>query len=248
MLQTFHARVVATRDLTHDVRVITLGLQSPTDMSFEAGQFVSFSVTKPGLPFPLTRPYSIASPPTRTNEIDILLNLVPDGPGSNYLFSLHKDDAVTFKGPAGSFVLRDYPDRGLLFVATGTGIAPFWSMIPARLPSATSVTLLWGLRSERDLYYQDELAALAARHPEFSFETTLSRPSDAWQGAHGHVQQLIERRIAKVDDVAVYICGGSAMTTSVTALIRARGVCPIHKELYYKESADAPAVSDGAPQ
>jgi hypothetical protein len=63
-----------------------------------------------------------------------------------------------------------------------TGIAPIRSMIHTRLPSPTPVTLIWGLRHERDLYYQDELAALAAQYPEFSYTITLSQPSPAWTG------------------------------------------------------------------
>ena len=72
-------------------------------------------------------------------------------------------------------MLREYPDRRLLFVATGTGIAPIRSMLHARLPSPTPVTLIWGLRHERDIYYQNELAELAAEFPEFSGLRSRSR-------------------------------------------------------------------------
>ena len=91
--------------------------------------------TETGLRFPVTRPYSIASPPSNRCAIELLFNLVPGGPGSTFLFSLQSGDPVSFRGPAGTFVLRDYPDRRLLFVATGTGIAPIRSMLHARLPS-----------------------------------------------------------------------------------------------------------------
>jgi NAD(P)H-flavin reductase len=140
---------------------------------------------------------------------------------------------VSFRGPAGTFLLREYPDRRLLFVATGTGIAPLRSMIYARLPSPTPVTLIWGLRNESDLYYQEELAELATEFPEFSYTVTLSQPSPEWRGARGRVQSVIESTIDRVDDLAVYVCGGHEMIQSVTALIRARGMCPIHREQYY---------------
>jgi NAD(P)H-flavin reductase len=232
-MQIFTANVGGISDLTHDVRVVRLDLRDPGEISFLAGQFVSFEVQKPGLRFPVTRPYSIASPPSSQNTIDLLLNLVPGGPGSEYLFSLKRGDPVSFRGPAGAFVLREYPDRRLLFVATGTGIAPVRSMIHARLPSPTPVTLIWGLRSERDLYYQEELAELAEQFPEFSYTITLSQPSPQWQGHTGRVQPAVEAAIGRVDDLAVYICGARDMITSVTALIRSRGVCPIHWEQYY---------------
>ena len=232
-METFTAQVGEIDNLTHDVRVIKLELIHPAEIRFQAGQFVSFEVPKPGLPFPVTRPYSIASPPSDRDVIDLLLNLVPGGPGSTFLFSLQSGDPVSFRGPAGTFVLRDYPDRRLLFVATGTGIAPIRSMLHARLPSPTPVTLIWGLRHERDVYYQNELAELAAEFPEFSYAITLSQPSASWTGAVGRVQSHIEPHIATVDDLAVYVCGSHAMITSVTEQIRSRGTCPIHREQYF---------------
>jgi CDP-4-dehydro-6-deoxyglucose reductase, E3 len=232
-VDTFTADIVRLTDLTHDVRLIALELHDPPELHFQAGQFVSFEVPKPGLRFPVTRPYSIASPSSDPHTIELLFNLVPGGPGSTFLFSRQVGDTVSFKGPAGTFVLRDYPDRRLLFVATGTGIAPIRSMLHARLPSPTPVVLIWGVRHERDCYFQDELAALAARYPEFSYTTTLSQPSPEWTGAVGRVQPLVEAHTARVDDLAVYVCGSREMITSVTALIRSRGICPIHTEQYF---------------
>jgi NAD(P)H-flavin reductase len=232
-MQTFTSHVGNVTDLTHDVRVISLELVQPAEIHFQAGQFVSFEVPAPELPFPVTRPYSIASPPSNRSVIDLLFNLVPGGPGSTFLFSLRPGEPVSFRGPAGTFVLRDYTERRLLFVATGTGIAPIRSMIRARLPSPTPVTLVWGLRHERDLYYQSELAALAEEFPEFSCTITLSQPSPSWTGAIGRVQSHIEPHLANVADLAAYVCGSREMITSVTEQIRSRGTCPIHREQYY---------------
>ena len=232
-METFTAKVGKIDNLTHDVRVIRLELIDPAAIRFQAGQFVSFEVPKRGLPFPVTRPYSIASPPSNPHVLELLLNLVPGGPGSTFLFSLQSGDPVTFRGPAGTFVVREYPDRRLLFVATGTGIAPIRSMLHARLPSPTPITLVWGLRHEHDVYYQDELATLAEQYPEFSYTITLSQPSPSWTGAVGRVQSHLESHIASVDDLAVYICGSKPMITSVIEQIRSRGTCPIHREQYY---------------
>jgi NAD(P)H-flavin reductase len=232
MLQTFAAQVARVEDLTHDVRVLSLELREPGEIHFQAGQFVSFKVPKAGLRFPVTRAYSIASAPSNPRTIELLFNLVPGGPGSTFLFSLKHGEPVRFRGPAGTFVLREYPDRRLLFVATGTGIAPIRSMIHTRLPSPTPVTLIWGVRHERDLYFQDEFATLAARYPEFSYTMTLSRPSPAWTGAVGHVQSLVEAHTSQWNDAAVYVCGSRPMIESVIALVRSRGTCPIHREQY----------------
>lgn len=237
-IQLYTARAGSIRTLTHDVREIVLRLLEPKEMTFKAGQFVSFEVTNPKTARPVMRPYSIASPPSQTATITLLLNLVPGGPGSTYLFSLKEGDETQFKGPAGNFYIRDEPTKDLLFVATGTGIAPICSMLYDRLERgfARSITLFWGLRSQKDLYYQDELRALAARHANFTHMTTLSRPEPGWTGATGRVSKLVEDRLTSVANLAVYLCGNSAMIADVTALINKKGLCPIYREKYYDDT------------
>jgi CDP-4-dehydro-6-deoxyglucose reductase, E3 len=234
-LQLFTVRVGRVRDLTHDVRELDLHLVEPSTITFKAGQFVSFEVGRNEKHQLLTRPYSIASPPSRPDVVTLLFNLVPGGPGSTYLFSLKEGDETRFKGPTGAFWLRDDSTREHLFVATGTGIAPIRAMLLALFEknAACSATLFWGLRSQRDLYYQDELAAWARAHPTFSFVTTLSRPEDGWPGAHGRVTRLVEERIASVKNLAAYLCGNEGMLQDVTAVIQKKGLCPIYREKYY---------------
>jgi NAD(P)H-flavin reductase len=229
--------------LTHDVREIELELREPPHIRFAAGQFVSFEIERPGRSA-ATRAYSIASSPIRNTAIDLVLNHVPGGPGSEYLCGLGEGDSTTFTGPVGSFTLRD-GSRDLLFVATGTGIAPFRSMLYslADARSMRRATLLWGLRSERDLYYQDELADLQTRLPQFSFTTTLSQPAGDWRGAVGRVSLLIERTVTNVDTLDVFLCGNAGMIRQVRDIIRSRGLCPIHVEQYYDEHA----ASNSAP-
>ncbi len=241
-MQTFQATVVRRRDLTHDVREIELRLDEPSDIEFTAGQFVSFQIPIPERPHPLTRPYSIASPPSLRSAVTLLFNRVPGGPGSSFLYALAPGDVIQFRGPAGTFTLRDVPERDLLFVATGTGIAPLRSMLLARLqePSGGRILLVWGLRSERDLYYQDELRALADQHQRFSFVTTLSQPSDRWTGEVGRVPRIVEERLPSVEGLSVYLCGNSGMIRDVTDIIRQRGLCAIHREQYYRDVVPAP--------
>src|SRR5262245_2492621 len=168
-LQLFRARVSRVRDLTHDVRELDLDLVSPREIAFVAGQFVSFEIRIPGAALPITRPYSIASPPRQSRRVTLLFNRVPGGPGSGFLYGLRPGDEVQFRGVAGMFQLEDVPGRDILFVATGTGIAPIRSMLLDLFDrnDCRAVTLFWGVRSERDLYYQDELEALARSRDSF---------------------------------------------------------------------------------
>lgn len=233
-MQTFTAAVSRITDLTHDVREIELRLVEPPRIRFQPGQFVSFEVERTGTAFPITRAYSIASSPDEDDRILLLLNLVPGGSGSGYLFRLREGDETGFRGPAGSFTLPPGP-RDLLFVATGTGIAPFRSMLwwLAEHEPSRRVTLFWGVRSERDVYYQDELARLRERLANFSSVTSLSRPSGAWTGATGRVTPLVDARIESVANLEVFVCGNSGMIADVVSIIRRKGICPIRREQYY---------------
>lgn len=235
MTTSYQAEVSRIRDLTHDVRELELALREPPRLSFKAGQFISFDVPKHGLLHPVVRPYSIASPPSIDDRVTLVFNLVQGGPGSQYLYGLRTGDAVRFKGPAGSFYLREDANRHMLCVATGTGIAPLRSMIATELERQrpNPVTLFWGLRYERDLYYRDELEALASRFPRFSFVTCLSQPGPDWPGVRGRVTELVQERVSSVRDLAVYLCGNGAMIKDVTALLQAKGLCPIYREKYY---------------
>jgi NAD(P)H-flavin reductase len=238
-MQTFRGKVEAIRQLTHDVREIRIRLTEAGTIQFKAGQFISFQVPLPGSDRTVTRPYSIASPPHQQQSLDLVLNLVPGGPGSSYLFNLKVGDETSFKGPAGSFYLRESV-RSPLLVATGTGIAPLRSMLYALLEKHASrpVTLFWGLRNQRDLYYQDEWQTLAAKHPEFRYVVTLSRPQGTWEGRIGRVTTLVEQEIQSVQTVEAYLCGNSGMIKDVTAVLNGKGLCPIYREKYYDDAGE----------
>jgi len=240
----FTAKVTNVLQLTHDVRQIDFELLDPREIHFQAGQFISFEVPDARTGRMVTRPYSIASSPDSPHVISLLLNLVPGGPGSTYLFGLRQGDTTSFAGPAGNFYLRDDPARELLFVATGTGIAPLRSMVWANAGRSAprGAILLWGLRSQRDLYYREELADLEKRHPNFSCTITLSRPEAGWPGVTGRVTDLVRQQVSDVKRLAVYLCGNSGMIKEVTGLIQAKGLCPIYREKYYDDSGDSDAA------
>lgn len=239
-IETYTAQVESVKNLTHDVRRLDLKLIEPKAITFKPGQFISFEMPDPQTGRLLTRAYSIASQPSRSGVITLLFNLVSGGPGSSFLFHLTDGEKVQFKGPAGHFYLRDDPERELLFVASGTGIAPIRSMLltNAERPDPRPATLFWGLRSQRDLYDQEELAELSRRAPTLTAITTLSRPEPGWSGESGRVLRLIEERISSVKNLAVYLCGNSAMIADVTTLLRKKGLCPIYREKYYDGGED----------
>jgi NAD(P)H-flavin reductase len=106
-----------------------------------------------------------------------------------------------------------------------------WALTDAG--SKRRITLLWGLRGERDLYYQDELTDLRNRLPHFSFTTTLSQPGANWSGAAGRVVPLVASEVDTVENLDVYLCGNGSMIRDVRDIIRRKGLCPIYTEQYY---------------
>ncbi|ULA63550.1 MAG: Putative FMN reductase [Nitrospira sp.] len=240
-IQTITAKVESIKDLTHDVRQLDLRLVEPAAIEFKPGQFISFEMPHPETGRLVTRAYSIASTPSRPGLVTLLFNRVSGGPGSTLLYGFKEGDTARFKGPAGHFTLRDDPGRELLFVATGTGITPIWSMLLANAerPDPRPATLLWGLRSQRDLYYQEELAALVRTMPKLTTVLTLSRPDPGWSGETGRVQRLVEERVQSVAHLAAYLCGSGGMIADVTKTLQQKGLCPIYREKYYDAASGA---------
>ena len=122
----------------------------------------------------------------RTGGFAFCLNRAQKGFMSNHLCDLAKGDEITFQGPFGSFILRP-PLRDTVFIATGTGIAPYRSMLHWLLADPTrhegrQFWLLFGVRTEQEIYYREEFERLAAEHSTFHFLPTLSRGGPDWKG------------------------------------------------------------------
>jgi len=233
------SEVVEIKKLTYDVKEISLKLIDPPKVDFIAGQYISIEVTemKDGHARLNNRPYSIVSPPEEDQVLKLCVNLVSGGPGSGYLHGLNPGDKVTFLYPMGYFTVHDEATTALLFVATGTGIAPIKSMILhlLRSGSARPMTLYWGLRKEEDLYYQEEFASLAAEYPFFKYFITLSRPSPGWQGRRGRVTEHLRQAVGSVENLEAYLCGNGEMIKEVRGLLIEKGIVrkSIHHEKFY---------------
>jgi CDP-4-dehydro-6-deoxyglucose reductase len=189
--------------------------------SFTPGQFVSFSAGIGGRR--ITRAYSIASPPDG-NRFHLCLNRVQDGLFSSFLFQTGAGTRIDMQGPLGTFTIRDRT-ADMIFVATGTGVAPFRSMAEDYLRSGAtaSLTLLLGARFEPNLLYRSDFERLAAKHPRFRFVPVLSRPASDWPGRTGHVQPHLLELVGDRRDFHVYACGMKAMVDHVRARLKQLG-------------------------
>ncbi len=209
------------RDIAPAVRHFVFEAPELDRLDFVPGQFVSFTDDVGGRA--ITRAYSICSPPDG-NQFELCANLVVEGAFTPHLFRMRPGDTVQMQGPLGDFKLRPGPADSL-FVATGTGIAPIRSMLLARLPrdDSRSYTLLFGTRHETSLLYGEEFERLAARHRNFRFLPTLSRPSPEWRGLQGHVQKHLPQLLGARRDADIYICGLKAMVNDVRSMLKGMG-------------------------
>jgi ferredoxin-NADP reductase len=215
------AELVETREIAPQVRHFVFQAPEVQQLRFKPGQFVSFNQTLGGKK--ITRAYSIASLP-QGNRFELCLNLVQEGLFSPHLFAMKPGDSVEMTDPLGFFVVRN-PEKDAVFVATGTGIAPFRSMAPDYLqhPQAQELTLIFGVRHEQSIYYRDDFEALGKCHPNFRFWPTLSRADSSWGGRTGHVQLHLMEAIGERRDLDIYICGLKAMVDDVRAILKAMG-------------------------
>jgi ferredoxin-NADP reductase len=225
-------------------------LEGLDDFSFTPGQFISIVAEDPRHRME-TRAYSIASAPNG-NRFELCLNRVEGGFFSNLLPDLTVGEKIQIEGPLGFFTLRE-PIADSILVATGTGVAPIRGFLQWLFPAdgadrsaGKEIWLVYGTRNEGEIYYREEFEALAARHSNFHYLTTLSRAPEDWPGLRGYVQdhvaRIIEERAArhglplatpKPDpaipaaqlrfDLYAYICGLSDMVAAVRDRLSAFG-------------------------
>jgi ferredoxin-NADP reductase len=225
------ARLIESVELAPEVRHFVFEAEGAERFDFLPGQFVSFTAPIGGKL--ITRAYSLASAPRQGTRFELCLNRVPEGIFSNVLFDMKPGDTVEMKPPLGMFTLRQ-PPRDSLFIATGTGIAPFRSMLQAHLTgSGPAITLLFGVRYESHLMYGAEFEALTRRFPHFRYWPTLSRPDPGWVGRTGHVQTHLEEALDGRRDLDVYLCGLKAMVDDVRRLLKERGFD--RKQIFYEK-------------
>jgi ferredoxin-NADP reductase len=232
--------------LTPTVRELTFERVDGAPLTFEAGQWVNLHLRVPATAAAegeLKRAYSIASAPDGTGRFQLAVTRVDGGPGSTALHGLEIGATVSAVGPQGFFTRTKDQGQPALFVGTGTGLTPLWSMIRASLASEETapLALLLGVRFEEEILYRSELTEAMKAHPRFRFDVTLSRPHDQWQGRTGYVQTHARELYEGLRDRAggaaphVYVCGLHKMVSAMRDLVRKEMGLPrelVHSERY----------------
>lgn len=253
-MKKFELNAVVTQriDLAPGLMVLRIAPESGPMPVFQSGQFavVGLPASAPRTPLAdpeepgadperfIRRAYSIASPSLPGEHLELFLTLVRSGELTPRLFAL-QPGAKVWLGPkiTGLFTLAEVPaNQDVVMVATGTGLAPYMSMLRTGITSNPNrrFAVLVGARHSWDLGYTAELTTLARICPNFIYLPIVSRPGEeptAWGGAVGHVQSLwqggaLQRAFGKkplAADTHVFLCGSPRMIEDVTTLLTAEG-------------------------
>jgi ferredoxin-NADP reductase len=244
MWKWYDSQIVKIEDETPTTKRFFIEIQGDEPFDFKAGQFVTMDLPISDKRLKRWRSYSIANAPNteggnRILEFCIVKAEASTG-GSEYLFKEAKvGTAIRFKGPDGVFYPKmPYDNRELVFICTGTGIAPFrsllWDIYQQNIPHR-GLHLIFGARYEKDILYRKEMETFEKLLPNFKYEVALSR-EQYWEGWKGYVHDVYtEGYRHKRPDIDFYICGWSRMIDDVVAkLIIDLGYdkSQIHYELY----------------
>lgn len=208
--------MTVTEIIDHTPTVRELIIKSETSFVFKAGQFVMLNVPN-GEAKPLLRAYSIASDDRIENGFRLLFKFVENGAASNYVWGLTGNETLKFTGPFGKVFFQEPPTEQIVFLNTGTGLSQHICYLLSKKEKYPNLRyrMLFGVRTENDMYYQPEMAALEKELPDFKFEFVLSRPQESWTGKKGYVQNFISEFDYKNIPTTFYLCGNGGMIKEV---------------------------------
>ena len=239
-VREYRGVVERIRDLTHDIKELRIRLLEPETISFVPGQYVQLEAPAYGpSPDPVYRAYSISSPPSDDGAIELIVRLVPGGICTTWVFTmLAEGDEVTFSGPYGDFRLTE-TDREMIWIAGGSGMAPFWSMVRHMTEAGLRrrCTYFFGAVGKRDLFLMRELEDLSGRLPWFTFVPALSGagPDNGWSGEAGLITEVVDRHVAAGRELEAYLCGSPGMIDAAAAVLHGKGLTEEH--MFYDKFA-----------
>lgn len=228
----YQAVLTSKCSIAPDTIELQLSLEQPAEMNFTAGQFVNIQAGER-----LFRPYSIASSPSQTHQLDFAIKLVKGGKASAAFEQIQVGSKVNIKGPFGKFVITPEADRPdprnrFIFVASGTGLAPILSQLRYLFEQKNSLpkTLYFGFYDSPRYLYREVLEGWEREHPEFKVIPVASdQPASVpWDGERGFVTTRLDKDITDVTGVDAYVCGNPLMVQAVKPVILAKGLDPTH--------------------
>jgi len=201
-------------------RLISQDLYLPP---FQAGQYINLFMEIGGIK--TSRPYSISSSPSQSGYYDITVRRVKDGFVSTFLLDRVKvGDIFQSTSPAGQFYHNPlFHGRDLIFIAGGSGITPFMSMIREITYRGFNrrVQLIYGNRTVDDIIFEKEISRISAYHKNLTIHTVISEPDKGYKELTGFITgELLKNLLGNIDDKMIYVCGPEAMYTFVLTQLK----------------------------
>lgn len=201
--------------LTKDVIKVSLRLPPNANLIYNSGQYVNLIWSG------IKRSYSIANYYQEKSNLIFFIKKYDRGLMSDYWFNKAKvNDLLRVEGPLGSFFLRNTDKKNIIFLATGTGVAPVKSILENMNNSdkdfsLKKVYIFVGARYEEDLFWTPEIL----KNIDFKFIPVLSRENVNWDGKFGYVQNAVIDENIDLSDSQVYACGSNEMIESAKTLL-----------------------------
>lgn len=220
-IRTVPARIVSIERVAPDIVTVVLRTPPATPLHFLPGQYVDV------LAAGVRRSYSLANAPRADGLLEFIVKRYPGGVLSEYWFErAQANDLIRIEGPFGTFFLRDEGPRDIVFLATGTGIAPVKALLeelaadPGRA-DRHRLSVFWGNREAENFVWDPVALGL-----DVGFHHLLSGPDGTWAGKRGYVQDAAINAGIDPEDTVVYACGSNAMIASARAALLALGLAP----------------------
>ncbi|MBG9375750.1 FAD-dependent oxidoreductase [Panacibacter sp. DH6] len=231
-------RIVRIEDETSTTKRFWIEIPELVNFDFKPGQFVTLDLPIDEKKNRRWRSYSIASAPDGTNIFELVIVKADDGKGTSYLFNdVQAGAEVLLRGPQGVFILPENLDKEVFFICTGTGVAPFRSMIQYifknNIPHK-NLYLVFGCRKFGDALYSQEFNQLQQQFASFKYLPVFSREQNA-KGIHtGYVHAVYEQLLSTRKDAVFFLCGWKNMINEAKQNIIALGYDKhaIHLEIY----------------
>ncbi|HRT24012.1 MAG TPA: 2Fe-2S iron-sulfur cluster binding domain-containing protein [Anaerohalosphaeraceae bacterium] len=239
-IRRYRARCSKIEDLTYDMKRFTFELENPKTIDFTAGQYIQLRCPPyNGIREGVTRSYSIASNPQENHRIDLIIRRMPHGICTTWCFEhLKVKDAVYFTGPYGDFYLRP-ADAPKIFVAGGSGIAPFVSILWQMKNNADKrkAVFFFGCNWVEDLCLLDEMKRFEQELADFRFVPVVASPSpeSGWKGQTGLVTEAVQRSFQTLRGWEGYLCGGPGMIEAAVQVLAELGIP--QENIYYDKFA-----------
>ena len=235
----FSSKVIKIQQEAENTNRLWLQIPELERFDFRPGQFVTMDLPIHEKKNKRWRSYSIASPPDGSNVVELVIVYVPDGLGTNYIWkNISEGSTIMLRGPLGFFNLPDELDRDICLVCTGTGIAPFRSMLMDLKNNPRphkNIFLLFGTRYIKDILYYQELQDSSKEIEGLTYYPVLSRESSPdYTGHKGYVHAVYEEIFADKRPAHFYLCGWRNMITEARTRLTNMGYDrkAVHFELY----------------